>query len=143
MIPDSPIPGLPIHHIGIAVASIEDTHSTYELVTGASSSPIETVESQGVRVCFVGWIELLEPTHEGSTVARFLERRGPGLHHIAYATRNIERELERLAEAGLELIDTHPRPGAFGHSVAFLHPKGTAGTLIELVETHAGSPPID
>lgn len=143
MIPDSPIPGLPIHHIGIAVASIEDTHSTYELVTGASSSPIETVESQGVRVCFVGWIELLEPTHPESTVARFLDRRGPGLHHIAYASRNIERELVRLSQAGFDLIDEVPRPGAFGHLVAFLHPRSTAGTLIELVETHAGSPPVD
>jgi len=86
-------------------------------------------------VCFVGWIELLEPLGDESTVARFLTRRGAGLHHIAYATPDIRRELERLQAAGLDLVDKEPRAGAFGHQVAFLHPRSTAGTLIELVET--------
>ncbi len=140
---DSRLDGLPLHHIGIAVRAIAEALPSYELVTGASSSPIEVVDSQHVAVCFVGWVELLEPTHPDSTIARFLDRKGPGLHHLAYATRNIERELERLSAAGVELIDTTPRPGASGHMVAFLHPRSTEGVLIELVETRPDSPLVD
>lgn len=88
-------------------------------------------------MCFVGWIELLEATDPEGTIARFLDRRGQGLHHIAYGTRNLERELQRLSDAGFSLIDPTPRLGAFGHRVAFLHPRSTQGTLIELVETNA------
>ena len=137
----TPLDGLPLHHIGIAVPSISDARHRYELVTGASSSPIQVVETQRVKVCFVGWLELLEPTDPSSTIARFLERRGPGLHHVAYSTRDLEWELARLAEAGVELIDTAPRPGAFGHQVAFLHPRSTEGTLIELVEASERAEP--
>ena len=112
----------------------------YELLTGASSSQIEEVTTQGVRVCFVGVIELLEPVDDSGTVARFLDRRGPGMHHIAYRSEHLEQDLERLSQAGFELIDAQPRPGAFGHSVAFVHPRSTQGTLVELVqEGHAPS----
>lgn len=135
--------GLPIHHIGVAVPSIEDARPLFELVTGASSSRVEAVPSQGVRVCFVGWIELLEPTSDDSTVAKFLESRGQGLHHVAYRSEDLSAELARLAHAGFELIDTEPRPGAFGHSVAFLHPRSTGRVLIELVEIHGDGQAID
>lgn len=126
--------GLPLDHVGVAVPSLEEASSLFQLVGGHQGSPPETLEAQGVRVSFVGPIELLEPLGAETTVGRFLARRGPGLHHIAYTTRDIVAELDRLARSGLELIDTEPRPGARGHVVAFLHPRGTGGTLIELVQ---------
>lgn len=85
-------------------------------------------------MALVGVVELLEPLGPDTTVGRFLERRGPALHHIAYRTTDIVAELARLESAGLRLIDREPRVGAFGHSVAFLHPSGTDGVLIELVQ---------
>lgn len=125
---------LPLHHIGIAVHSIEQTAAVYELMSGAVGSPIEYLETQGVRVTFVGVLELLEPVDPNGTIARFLERRGPGLHHVAYSTTDIVAELDRLSAQGFRLIDQEPRPGALGHQVAFLHPKSTEGVLVELVQ---------
>jgi methylmalonyl-CoA/ethylmalonyl-CoA epimerase len=87
-----------------------------------------------VRVAFVGSVELLEPLAPDTTVGRFLDRRGPGLHHIAYRTKDIEGDLARLSAAGLQLIDETPRTGASGHRVAFVHPSSTGGILVELVE---------
>jgi len=124
----------PLHHVAIAVPSIEEAVSLYELLAGSPASPPEAIEAQGVRVTFVGKIELIEPLSPESTVARFLDRKGPGLHHIAYASSDLRSDLAALEEAGLELIDKAPRPGAGGHSVAFLHPRSTGGILIELVE---------
>lgn len=124
----------PLDHVAIAVHSIEDTSNVFELLTGDTCSPPETLESQGVRVAFVGAVELLQPLGPHTTVARFLERRGPGLHHIAYRTTDLVAELRRLEAAGVRLIDNEPRPGAYGHSVAFLHPSSTGGILVELVE---------
>jgi methylmalonyl-CoA/ethylmalonyl-CoA epimerase len=82
----------------------------------------------------VGAVELIEPLHPDTTIARFLERHGPGLHHIAYRTEDLESELARLESAGLTPIDRTPRTGAHGHRIAFLHPSGTGGVLVELVE---------
>ena len=126
--------GRPLDHVAIAVHSLEESAVLYELVTGETRSPVEVLEAQGVRVAFVGQVELLEPLGPETTVGRFLERRGQGLHHIAYRTDDIVADLARLEAAGLRLIDTEPRPGASGHRVAFLHPAGTGGILIELVE---------
>jgi methylmalonyl-CoA epimerase len=126
--------GLPIDHVAIAVRSLEDAARLFERLTGSLATPVESIESQGVRVAFVGAVELLEPTRAESPVARFLERRGGGLHHVAYRTPNLAEELERLRAAGYELIDERPRPGARGHMVAFLHPRSTGGILVELVE---------
>lgn len=129
---------LPLDHIAVAVASISDALPLYELIAGAKSSPIERVESQGVDVAMVGAgptrIELLQPASADSTVQRFLDRNGPGLHHIAYRVADLDATLERLAAAGIRLIDQKGRPGAGGHNVAFLHPKSTGGILIELVQ---------
>ena len=129
---------LPLDHIAVAVPSITDALPLYELIAGAKSSPVERVESQGVDVAMVGSgttrIELLEPVSPDSTVQRFLDRRGAGLHHIAYRVAELDRTLERLAAAGIQLIDHKGRPGAGGHNVAFLHPKSTGGILIELVQ---------
>ena len=129
---------LPLDHIAVAVPSITSALPLFELIAGARSSPVERVESQQVDVAFIGGgqtrIELLEPTGPDSTVQRFLDRRGAGLHHIAYRVSDLDATLERLASAGIQLIDRIGRPGAGGHRVAFLHPKSTAGILIELVE---------
>ena len=126
--------GLVVDHIAVAVPSIEEARPLYERLSGAAGSPVETLPEQGVRVSFVRELELLEPLSPDSPVGRFLERRGPGLHHIAYRTPDIRRELERLSEEGFDLIDTEPRPGAGGHLVAFLHPGTTGKILVELVQ---------
>lgn len=126
--------GLPLDHVAVAVPSIAEALPLYERLTGARPSEVEEVAGQGVRVAFLGALELIEPTRPDGGVARFLERRGPGLHHIAYRTEDIARELERARGAGFEAIDAEARPGAFGHRVAFLHPRSTGGVLVELVE---------
>lgn len=132
--------GLPVDHVAVATSNLEEAITLYERITGARSSPVEELPAQGVRVAFVGELELLEPLSPDSTVARFLEKQGPGLHHIAYRTSDIRAELERLASQGFELIDREPRQGAGGHLVAFLHPRGTGRVLIELVQHNHGKP---
>lgn len=128
----------PIDHVAVAVASIEEAMPLYERLTGATGTEPQRVESQGVRVAFVGEgsarIELIEPIRPDSGVARFLERRGPGLHHVAWRVPDIRRALADLKAAGFAAIDDEPRPGA-GHLVAFLHPKSFGGVLVELVES--------
>lgn len=134
---DHPLRGLPLDHVAIAVASIDDALPAFEAVTGARGSRRERVESQGVELCFVGTgdgkLELLQPLAADTPVGRFLARRGSGLHHLAYRVADIEAALRSLEERGLELIDRAPRPGAHGHRVAFLHPRSTGGVLVELV----------
>lgn len=128
------MPELPLDHVAVAVPSIDDAAALFERLTGTLRSPPETLPEQGVRVCFVGILELLEPTGPESTVARFLERSGPGLHHVAYRTADVAAELTRLRDEGFELVDERPRPGARGHRVAFLDPRSTGKILVELVE---------
>jgi methylmalonyl-CoA/ethylmalonyl-CoA epimerase len=129
---------LPLDHVAIAVPSLAAALPVFEEIQGLKASPMEAVPTQHVNVTFIGSsgtrIELLEPTSEQSTVHRFLERRGAGLHHIAYRVPDIRAALARLSAAGFRLIDSEPRPGASGHQVAFLHPHSTGGVLIELVE---------
>jgi methylmalonyl-CoA/ethylmalonyl-CoA epimerase len=112
--------------------------ATWASLLGRPASGRETVESQGVEVVFIGEgpgkVELIAPTHPGSGVARFLERRGPGLHHVAYRVSDLRSALAEARASGFELIDHEPRTGAANHLVAFLHPRSTGGTLIELVE---------
>jgi methylmalonyl-CoA/ethylmalonyl-CoA epimerase len=120
--------------VGVAVHSIAESASIFELLSGETCSAPETLEAQGVRVAFVGSVELLEPLAADTPVGRFLDRRGPGLHHIAYHTDDLEGDLARLGAAGLQLIDRAPRAGARGHRVAFIHPSSTGGILVELVE---------
>jgi len=128
------MPELPIDHVAVVVPSIDDAAALFERLTGSLRSRPETLPEQGVRVCFVGALELLEPTGPDSTVARFLERRGPGLHHVAYRTPDVAAELARLRDEGFDPVDESPRPGARGHRVAFLHPRTTGKVLVELVE---------
>jgi methylmalonyl-CoA/ethylmalonyl-CoA epimerase len=124
----------PLDHVGVAVHSIAESAHIFELLSGDTCSAPETLQAQGVRVAFVGAVELLEPLADDTAVGRFLGRRGQGLHHIAYRTDDLEGDLARLDAAGLQLIDRSPRTGAHGHRVAFLHPSSTGGILIELVE---------
>ncbi|WP_294082610.1 methylmalonyl-CoA epimerase [Proteiniphilum sp. UBA5384] len=127
-----------IEHIGIAVKSIEEQLPYYEGVLGLKCYNIETVEDQKVKTAFfkVGQtkIELLEPTSEESTIAKFIEKRGEGIHHMAFATENVNDALKEMEGKGVRLIDHEARPGAEGLNIAFLHPKSTGGVLTELCE---------
>ncbi|HUF13543.1 MAG TPA: methylmalonyl-CoA epimerase [Longimicrobiales bacterium] len=128
----------PLDHVAIAVPSIDDVMPFWERITNAHGTAAELVESQGVRVAFVGTgsarLELIEPASSDSTVARFIERRGAGLHHVAYRVPDIVVALADFVALGMQPIDRQPRPGAAGHRVAFLHPKDAGGVLVELVE---------
>lgn len=126
--------GLPLDHVAIAVPSLGQAVPLHEALAGRSASPVETLEAQGVRVAFVGAVELLEPLGPDTPVGRFLSRQGPGLHHLAYRVADLDGELARLIGLGFEPIDREGRPGARGHRVAFLHPRSTGKVLVELVE---------
>lgn len=129
-----------LNHLGIAVPSIAAARPFYEEVLGAIYEGEEVVDEQQVRVAFfrlgddasaARW-ELLEPTSPDSPIAKFLEKRGPGLHHTAYTVDDIAASLAAAEAAGLRLIDRVPRRGAHGAEIAFLHPSSTGGMLIEL-----------
>ena len=127
-----------IDHIGIAVRSIADAEKIYRDALGLTVSGYDDVAEQGVRVAMLPAgdtrIELLEPLGGASPVEKFMAKRGEGIHHIAIAVDNIEEALARLKKAGVRLIDETPRPGAHGSKVAFIHPSGNHGVLMELVE---------
>ncbi len=129
-----------IHHIGIAVQDLEQAAQPY-LKLGYTLEAQDMVESQGVEVWMLksghSRLELLRATRPESAIARFIEKRGPGMHHIALATSDIRAELKRLEGEGTPLIDTAPRPGFGGHLVAFIHPKWSGGVLVELVEANS------
>jgi methylmalonyl-CoA/ethylmalonyl-CoA epimerase len=129
-----------IDHIGVAVEDLDEAVALYSEQFGMPVQHRETVEEQGVEAVLLGvgesHVELLRPLAADSAVGRFLERNGPGLHHVAYSTDDIENALEELRAAGLKLIDERPRTGIRATRVAFLHPKSTGGVLTELVEGH-------
>ena len=126
--------GFPLDHVGVAVPSIRESAATFEPISGATCSSIEELPGHDVNVAFIGSIELIEPRSSASPVARFLARRGPGIHHLAYRVSDLRATLRDLNTRGFQLIDEEPRPGARGHLVAFVHPKSTGGALIELVQ---------
>jgi methylmalonyl-CoA/ethylmalonyl-CoA epimerase len=132
-----PFEHLILDHVAVAVTSIDQALPVMEALTRATGSRRERVPAQGVELCFLetgaAALEILQPLGPETPVGRFLEKRGPGLHHIAYRAGDLEAELQRLSDAGFELIDAVPRPGAQGHRVAFIHPRSTGGVLIELV----------
>lgn len=129
---------LTLDHVAIAVESIAETLPLLELITGQTGSMRETNLDQGVELVFLGTgagkVELLEPTDIDTPVGRFLAKRGPGLHHIAYRVSDLPSVLGQLKSSGVRLIDDVPRRGAHGHRIAFVHPQSTGGVLIELVE---------
>jgi methylmalonyl-CoA/ethylmalonyl-CoA epimerase len=133
---------LKVDHIGIATRSIEEALPFWRDALGLEVTHTETVEEQGVNVAMlpVGEprVELLEPTGPDSPVAKFLEKRGPGVHHVAVRVADIRAALARLKAGGARLIDEEPRAGAGGCLVAFVHPTSAGGVLLELVE-HAAS----
>jgi len=124
-----------IDHIGIAVNSLEEAIPFYEKAMGLTCERIEEVASQKVKTAFFSLgevhLELLEPTADDSPIAKFLESKGPGIHHVAYYTDNVENQLEQAKTAGCKLINETPIDGAGGKLVAFLHPKSTFGVLTE------------
>lgn len=131
-----------INHIGVAVTSIEEAVPFYRDSLGMIYSGTEEVPSQLVKVAFLcvgeSKIELLEPTSPESPVAKFLEKNGPGVHHIAYGVEDIEAAIAQLVAKGTRMIDSAPRNGAHGARIAFIHPKSSGGVLTELCEAHDG-----
>ena len=128
-----------INHIGIAVKSLDETLSFYRDMLGMTYLGVEEVAEQKVRVAMLevgeSKIELLEPTSADSPVARFLEKNGPGIHHVAYEVADINSAIEHLEREGAKMIDRTPRNGAHGASIAFVHPKSSNGVLTELCQT--------
>ncbi len=127
-----------IEHIGIAVKSLETSNDLFAKLFGEVHYKVESVESEGVNTSFfqVGpnKIELLEATNPDSPIAKFLEKRGEGIHHIAYDVEDIRAEMKRLEGEGFTLLNTEPKKGADNKLVCFLHPKTTNGVLIELCQ---------
>lgn len=127
-----------IDHVAIAVRDLDAAIAWYEEVLGASVEHREIVESDGVEEALVrvadSYVQLLTPTRDDSPVAKYLEKKGEGLHHVAYRVANCADALDAVKASGCQVIDQTPRPGSRGTTVAFIHPKASFGTLIELVQ---------
>jgi methylmalonyl-CoA/ethylmalonyl-CoA epimerase len=130
-----------IEHIGIAVKNLSNSNALFMKLFGKEHYKIERVESEGVQTSFFMLgetkIELLEASSENSAIARFIEKKGEGIHHIAYEVSDIEEEMTRLKSEGFELINTSPKSGADNKLICFLHPKSTGGVLVELCQEKA------
>lgn len=127
-----------VHHVAVVVKNLDEALQLYDSLFGAKPSKVETIPQQGVKAALLpmaegGEIELLEPIDSQSGVARFLESRGEGIHHICFEVDDVDRELCSLADKGAQLIDKQGRPGLAG-KVGFIHPKSTRGVLIELAQ---------
>ena len=127
-----------VNHIGIAVANLEEAKKTFSDTLGLPCVEEKSLPDRGLRIAVLSAgntaVELLEGTTPESTVAKFVQQRGPGLHHLCFEVEGIERVMGELAASGMRLIDEKPRLGAEGRLVAFVHPKSTLGVLIELIE---------
>jgi methylmalonyl-CoA/ethylmalonyl-CoA epimerase len=127
-----------IHHVGVAVADLGESIRMYQSALGAQLVHRATNEKEGLEAAFLkvgdGEVELMAALREDSPVGKFMARRGPGLHHVAYAVTDIEKALADARADGIELIDSEPRIGMHGTRIAFLHPKSVGGVLTELVE---------
>ncbi len=130
--------GLPLDHVGVAVWGLDEGSRPYRLLGLVQDGDDEEVLSQGVRVKTLtgggSWVELLEPTSPESPLSKFLEKRGPGVHHLAFRVDDLEAEITRLQTEGAPFINPEPRPGRGGSRVVFLHPSWAGGVLVELVE---------
>jgi methylmalonyl-CoA/ethylmalonyl-CoA epimerase len=129
-----------IDQIAIAVEDLDATLELYERAFGLTPEYREVVESDGVEEAMINvggvYLQLLRATREDSPIAKYLERNGPGLHHIGFGVSSVGEALDHLRDEGVRLIDEEPRPGGGGHTIAFVHPKGTGGVLLELVDGH-------
>ncbi len=127
-----------LHHVGVAVTDLDESINLYREAFGGELVHRETNEREGLEAAFIrtgsGEVELMSAIREDSPVGKFLARRGPGLHHVAYAVDDIESALRQAKAAGVEVIDAEPRVGMHGTRIAFLHPKSVGGVLTELVE---------
>ncbi|MEM9649644.1 MAG: methylmalonyl-CoA epimerase [Bacteroidota bacterium] len=127
-----------IEHIGIAVKNLEESNALFAKLLGVPHYKVEEVESEGVKTSFFksgpNKIELLEATKSESPIGKFLEKKGEGIHHIAFAVEDIESEISRLKAEGFIVLNERPKKGADNKLVAFLHPKGTNGVLVELCQ---------
>ncbi|WP_370390278.1 methylmalonyl-CoA epimerase [uncultured Winogradskyella sp.] len=131
-----------IEHIGIAVKDIEASNSLFKMLFGEAHYKIEDVESEGVKTSFFkcgpNKIELLQATKPDSPIAKFIEKKGEGIHHIAFAVDDIESEIVRLKSEGFQMIHQEPKKGADNKIIAFLHPKSSNGVLVELCQDIRG-----
>lgn len=130
-----------LHHVGIVVADLESALARYAALGFAGGERFEVAEQHVVAVVFAagaGYVELIQPTDPEGPIARFLAKRGEGLHHVAYAVDDLAATLDRLETAGVRLIDRVPRRGTHGWRIAFVHPESCAGVLTELVEVAPG-----
>jgi methylmalonyl-CoA/ethylmalonyl-CoA epimerase len=127
-----------LEHIGIAVKNLDESNKVFAKLLGRSHYKIEDVETEGVRTSFFDVsgikIELLQATSPDSPIAKFIEKRGEGLHHIAFSTGNIESEMKTLSSDGFTLLSDHPKAGADNKKIVFIHPKTTNGVLTELCQ---------
>ena len=127
-----------LEHIGIAVKNIDKANSTFAQLLGRTHYKIEEVESEGVRTSFFELggvkIELLEATRDDSPIAKFIEKRGEGIHHLAFEVENIRKSIDQYREQGFDVINDEPKKGADNKMICFLHPKSTVGVLIELCQ---------
>ena len=127
-----------IEHIGIAVKDIEQANTVYENLLGIAPYKMEKVESEGVSTSFFktgdSKIELLQATNPESAIAKFIEKKGEGVHHIAFAVKDIEAEMKRLSDLGFTILNEEPKRGADNKLVCFIHPKNTNGVLVELCQ---------
>ena len=126
-----------IHHLGVAVHDLDEAVDTYERLFGAEVEHRGRVDAQGVEAAAVlvgtGRVELVAPLGEETPVGRFLAKRGPGMHHVAYEVEDVRAELARLSDVGAQVIDSEPHEGLFGLQVAFVHPDAVHGVLTEVV----------
>jgi methylmalonyl-CoA/ethylmalonyl-CoA epimerase len=129
-----------LEHVGIAVADLDQALEVYQETLGLAPDEILEVPERGMRIAFFTLgdvqLELLAGTREGNDIGNFLEKRGPGLHHLAFLVDDVAAALDRLKEKDIRLIDETPKRGGRGNRIAFLHPKSTGGVLIELCEAH-------
>lgn len=127
-----------IHHVGVAVSDLDESIRIYQSALGAKLVHRATNEKEGLEAAFLqvgdGEVELMAALRDDSPVGKFMAKRGPGLHHVAYAVTDIDKALADARASGLELIDSEPRIGMHGTRIAFLHPKSVGGVLTELVE---------
>lgn len=127
-----------IEHLGIAVENLETSSKLFELLLGHAPYKQEDVDSEGVSTLFFNIgeskVELLKATNEQSPISKFLAKKGPGFHHVAFAVSDIRAEMNRLREVGFELLNEEPKPGADNKLICFLHPRSTGGLLVELCQ---------
>lgn len=140
---EAPWSGLQLHHIGIVVADLDEAVRVYERLGFTNGERWLMPHQQIEAVTFAsgaGWVELITPTDPEGPIARFLAKRGDTMHHVAFRTPDLDRELSRLNAAGVRLIDETPRTGTHGWRIAFLHPESCNGVLIELVDDRSEQP---